>query len=87
MCRWRCGRNQDSFEYWLYFQKCIDFHCHLCPGLALGYQAAQAGMKWLAAQRAEDEMESKLELVEGEWVCRGCLAGLLYGWKARRTKI
>ena len=37
------------------FKKCLDFHGHLCPGLAMGYQAATAGMAWLAAQRAEDE--------------------------------
>jgi formylmethanofuran dehydrogenase subunit E len=37
------------------FKKCLDFHGHLCPGLAMGYHAAQVGMQWLAAQRAEDE--------------------------------
>ena len=37
------------------FKKCQDFHGHLCPGLSLGYQAAMAGMDWLAARRAEDE--------------------------------
>lgn len=37
------------------FKKCLDFHGHLCPGLAMGYKAATAGMEWLAAQRAEDE--------------------------------
>ncbi|MFZ7128594.1 MAG: FmdE family protein [Desulfobacterales bacterium] len=37
------------------FKKCLDFHGHLCPGLAMGYQAAVAGMQWLAARRAEDE--------------------------------
>ena len=37
------------------FKKCLDFHGHLCPGLALGYQAAVAGMQWLAARRSEDE--------------------------------
>ena len=37
------------------FKKCLEFHGHLCPGLAMGYQAATAGMKWLAARRAEDE--------------------------------
>ena len=37
------------------FQKCLNFHGHLCPGLALGYQAATAGMNWLKAHRAEDE--------------------------------
>lgn len=37
------------------FRKCLDFHGHLCPGLAMGYQAAVAGMQWLAARRSEDE--------------------------------
>ena len=37
------------------FQKCLDFHGHLCPGLSLGFQAAMAGMDWLAATRSEDE--------------------------------
>ena len=37
------------------FQKCVDFHGHVCPGLAIGYRAAKAGMEWLSAKRAEDE--------------------------------
>jgi formylmethanofuran dehydrogenase subunit E len=37
------------------FQKCIDFHGHACPGLAMGYVAAKAGMAWLGERRAEDE--------------------------------
>lgn len=37
------------------FQKCLDFHGHLCPGLSIGYQAAMTGMEWLSARRAEDE--------------------------------
>jgi len=37
------------------FQKCLDFHGHLCPGLSFGYQAAMAGMDWLTERRAEDE--------------------------------
>ena len=37
------------------FKKCLEFHGHLCPGLSLGYKAAKAGMKWLAANRASDE--------------------------------
>lgn len=37
------------------FQKCVEFHGHVCPGLAIGYRAAKAGMEWLAAKRAEDE--------------------------------
>jgi formylmethanofuran dehydrogenase subunit E len=49
------------------FKKCLDFHGHLCPGLALGYQAAQAGMQWLAAQRAEDE--EVVAIVETDACC------------------
>lgn len=37
------------------FQKCIDFHGHFCPGLALGYVAAKAAMDWLGERRSEDE--------------------------------
>ncbi len=37
------------------FRKCLDFHGHLCPGLALGYRAAKAGLAWLKENRAEDE--------------------------------
>jgi formylmethanofuran dehydrogenase subunit E len=37
------------------FQRCADFHGHICPGLAIGYRAAKAGMEWLSAKRAEDE--------------------------------
>lgn len=37
------------------FQKCLDFHGHLCPGLSFGYQAAMTGMEWLATQRSKDE--------------------------------
>ena len=37
------------------FQRCADFHGHVCPGLAIGYRAAKAGMEWLSANRAEDE--------------------------------
>jgi formylmethanofuran dehydrogenase subunit E len=37
------------------FQKCADFHGHICPGLVIGYRAAKAGMEWLREKRAEDE--------------------------------
>jgi formylmethanofuran dehydrogenase subunit E len=37
------------------FQRCVDFHGHVCPGLAIGYRAAKAGMEWLREKRAEDE--------------------------------
>lgn len=28
------------------FKKCLDFHGHICPGLAIGYRAAKAGLEW-----------------------------------------
>jgi formylmethanofuran dehydrogenase subunit E len=37
------------------FKKCLEFHGHLCPGLALGYKAAKTGLKWLSEERAFDE--------------------------------
>ncbi len=37
------------------FKKCIEFHGHICPGLAVGYKAAKTGMDWLKENRAEDE--------------------------------
>ncbi len=37
------------------FEKCVDFHGHICPGLSIGYRASQAGMEWLKEHRAEDE--------------------------------
>jgi len=37
------------------FKRCVDFHGHVCPGLAIGYQAAKAGIAWLSENRAIDE--------------------------------
>jgi formylmethanofuran dehydrogenase subunit E len=37
------------------FKKCVDFHGHECPGLAIGFRAARAAMEWLKENRAEDE--------------------------------
>ena len=37
------------------FEKCADFHGHICPGLAIGYRASLAGMDWLKENRSEDE--------------------------------
>ena len=33
----------------------VTFHGHLCPGLAIGYLAAKAGLERLGADRSEDE--------------------------------
>jgi formylmethanofuran dehydrogenase subunit E len=37
------------------WQKAVDFHGHVCPGLAIGFKAAMAGMAWLREHRAVDE--------------------------------
>jgi formylmethanofuran dehydrogenase subunit E len=37
------------------FKKCAEFHGHVCPGLAIGFKAAQALMARLGATRAPDE--------------------------------
>lgn len=62
------------------FKKCIDFHGHLCPGLAIGYRAARAGMDWLAEHRSEDEeivaiVETDACSVDAIQVLTGCTFG------------
>jgi formylmethanofuran dehydrogenase subunit E len=37
------------------FRKCIEFHGHTCPGLAIGFQAARTLMERLGAKKAPDE--------------------------------
>lgn len=62
------------------FQKCVDFHGHLCPGLSLGYRASQAGLKWLRAARASDEeivaiVETDACCADAVQVMTGCTFG------------
>ncbi len=42
---------QDDQE----LREAIQFHGHLCPGLALGYRVAKAALRELGAERPEDE--------------------------------
>ncbi len=35
--------------------KCVEFHGHMCPGLAIGFQAARKLMERLGVRRAPDE--------------------------------
>lgn len=37
------------------WEKAMEFHGHICVGLATGYRAAKVGMEHLAAHRAPDE--------------------------------
>jgi len=37
------------------WEKCVDFHGHSCPGLAIGYRVAETALEQLRAMRDEDE--------------------------------
>jgi len=37
------------------FNKCVEFHGHVCPGLAIGFQAARILMERLGVRKAPDE--------------------------------
>jgi len=37
------------------FGKCVEFHGHTCPGLAIGFRAARTLMERLGARKAPDE--------------------------------
>ena len=37
------------------FKKCVEFHGHTCPGLAIGFRAARTLMERLGARKAPDE--------------------------------
>jgi formylmethanofuran dehydrogenase subunit E len=37
------------------FSKCVEFHGHICPGLAIGFQAAKVLMGRLGVRKAPDE--------------------------------
>jgi formylmethanofuran dehydrogenase subunit E len=62
------------------FQRCAVFHGHICPGLAIGYQAAKAGITWLSEHRARDEelvaiVETNACGVDAVQVLTGCTFG------------
>jgi len=45
--------SQESWEG--DFKRCVEFHGHACPGLAMGYRAAKAAMEMLGENRSKDE--------------------------------
>jgi len=62
------------------FKRCADFHGHVCPGLAIGYRAARAGMERLSEHRAVDEelvaiVENNACGVDAVQVLTGCTFG------------
>ncbi len=62
------------------FKKVTEFHEHVCPGSALGYRAAKAGMKKI--NQRKDPPTKKLTIVENDscavdaiQVVSGCTRG------------
>ncbi len=60
--------------------RCITFHGHECPGLAIGFKAAQAGLAWIESTHAEDEevvtiVENDACGVDAVQVLTGCTFG------------
>jgi formylmethanofuran dehydrogenase subunit E len=45
-------------------RSCVDFHGHLCPGLAIGFQASRVLLKRLGVRRASDE--ERVAIVEND---------------------
>jgi formylmethanofuran dehydrogenase subunit E len=68
------------------WEKCAEFHGHVCPGLAIGYRAAKIGLQELAGSRAKNEelvviAETDACGVDAVMVITGCTLGkgnLLY---------
>jgi len=61
-------------------QRAVIFHGHFCPGLAIGYRAAQIAMDALRTDRAEDEelvaiVENDSCAVDAVQVLSGCTFG------------
>lgn len=62
------------------FKRCETFHGHVCPGLCLGFKAAQAAMAWLNARQSEDEeivaiVETDACSADAVQVVTGCTFG------------
>jgi len=62
------------------WQRCIAFHGHICPGIAIGYRAAQAGLAVLREKKAADEelvtiLETDACGVDAIQVLTGCTFG------------
>lgn len=62
------------------FEDAVSFHGHRCPGLALGYRAAGAGLEALGVDPADDEevvavVENDACGVDGIQVRAGCTFG------------
>jgi formylmethanofuran dehydrogenase subunit E len=71
---------QSMEQYPPVLRKAVEFHGHICPGLLIGYRAAQAAQSFLGADRAEDEdlvavVENDACSVDAFQVLLGCTFG------------
>jgi formylmethanofuran dehydrogenase subunit E len=62
------------------FQRCAQFHGHVCPGLSVGFRAAKVAMERLKETRAEDEeivaiVETDACSADAVQVLTGCTFG------------
>lgn len=62
------------------FKKCADFHGHICPGLSIGFRAAESAMEWLRENRSVDEeivaiVETDACSADAVQVLTGCTFG------------
>ena len=62
------------------FKKCVDFHGHVCPGLAIGFRAANLGLAEVKEKRSVDEelvavVENSACGVDAVQVLTGCTFG------------
>ena len=62
------------------FQKCIEFHGHICPGVSIGYRAAKKGLELIQASFSVDEelvatVETDNCAVDAVQVLTGCTFG------------
>ena len=62
------------------FRKCVEFHGHMCPGLAIGYSAVKAAESLMKTTASEDEelvclVENNSCAVDAVQVLLGCTFG------------
>lgn len=62
------------------FRRCKEFHGHVCPGLSIGFRAAQAALERLKENRSEDEeivaiVENNSCYADAVQVLTGCTFG------------
>jgi formylmethanofuran dehydrogenase subunit E len=72
--------SSKATEYPEDFMQCVNFHGHVCPGLAIGYAAVKAAGQFFEGRRASDEelvaiVENDSCAVDAVQVLAGCTFG------------